>query len=224
MWIHPTLYLFTVFALLYFSRVFEDEKTIIMARALYAETFIASANDLVYLLAMVYAVWLSSRLFIMNTSDCLVVQLSNRRSLILSKWALGAFLTLAYTLFAWLITHALLNGLPYGNGFLNMKIIMAGMMHTLQAFTLFALLAGFFRTSHTFLFVLAAVFLIDTLRSGLYRPEGLNHGQYLSHSLLPSFAQSSGGDLIMLVSPWLTFTLHGLFILMVIVLNLFKEY
>ncbi|MFW6284981.1 MAG: hypothetical protein ACOC2X_01245 [Bacillota bacterium] len=225
MWLHASLYLFTVGALLYFSKVFVDDKTIILARSLYARTFMATANDVIYLSAMVYAVFLSSRLFIPHPSDSLAVQLSNRRSLTVSKWALGAFIILAYTLSAWLITYALLNALPHtGSALLSMKTIAMGMMHALQAFTLFAWLARFFRTSHPFLFVMAAVFLIDTLRSGLYRPEGLSHGQYLSHVILPSFAQSSEGNLIMMGSPWLVFTLHGLFLLMVFVLNLFKEY
>ncbi|MFW5893306.1 MAG: hypothetical protein ACOCU5_03370 [Bacillota bacterium] len=225
MWLHLTLYLFTAGALLYASGVFEDEKTVILARSFYAETFIAAANDLIYLSAMVYAVWLSSRMFASHASDALTVQLSGRAKLTVAKWALGACIILCYALASWLATFALLNTLPYGaSDLLAVKTIAMAMVHALQGFSLFALIACLFRTSHISLFVLAAVFLIDTLRSGLYRPEGLNHGQFLSHALLPTFTHSSGGDLVMMVSPWLVFTLHGLFLLMMIVLGLSKEY
>lgn len=223
--IHGGLYVITAGLLLHFSNVYEDAKVLILARSSHAQSFIATANDLIYLCMIVYAVWLSSRLFIVHPSDCLTVQVSNRFSLTLSKWLLGAASTCTYALFAWLVTHALLNTLPYsGPSLLTMNTLCMGLMHALQAFSLFALLAWFFKTPHTFMFVLTAVFMVDTLRSGLYRPESLNHGHFLSHAILPAFAQSSDGNLIVMVSPWLSFLLNGLIVLTLIVLGLIKEY
>ncbi|MFW6284898.1 MAG: hypothetical protein ACOC2X_00830 [Bacillota bacterium] len=223
--VHLILYLFTFMALVFFSKVYLDEKVLILGRSLHAKTFLATANDLIYLSGMVYGVWLSARLFIAPANDILTVQLASRLRLTLAKWGLGAFIMIAYALAGWGLTLALLNLLPSLEGsLLEIRTLAMGIVHALQAFTLFSVLARFFKTSHTFLFVLAALFFIDMFRSGLYRPEALNYGQYLSHVIMPSFIQSSGGNLVMMVSPWLVFLINGLFLVMVIIFGLTKEY
>lgn len=224
-WVHLLVHLSAAFGILVISGVFATEKARILEADVWAVTFVQGANDLLYILSMVYALWLAGRLFIRQPSDIVMVNRVGRLRMTGLKWMLGAVLLSHQVLCAGLFTLVLFNTAPYYvPGHLGTSLILWGILFSLQGFTVFSLVASSVKSSHTLGVVLGLFFLCDIVRSSANRPETLNHIQYLSFVILPSMRPSSDGSLLIMSSPWLAVFMHGLFIIILSISMVFSEY
>lgn len=224
-WIHLMVHLLTVVGLMLVADVLGPEKTLILEADVRAVAFTHNANDLIYLLSMVYALWLSGKLFLRQSSDIVMVHRVGRLPLMALRWVLGASLLCYQALMAWIMALILFNIAPYhAPGHLEGAVIVWGLLFPLQGFTLFSVLSATVRSPHTLGLVLGAFFLGDILRSGVNRPEALNHFQYITLVMIPSMRPSSDGTMVIMTSPWLSCLMHGLFIVILSITMLSNEY
>lgn len=224
-WVHLMVHLATMAGMLAVSGAFGPEKPRILEADVWAATYVQGANDLLYLLSMVYAMWLAGKLFLRQPSDIVMVNRVGRLRVMALKWMFGAVLLSHQVLCAWLFALVLFNTAPYhAPGHLESAFILWGMLFTLQGFTVFSLASSSVKSPHALGVVLGAFFLGDTLRSAANRPEAINHIQYITFAILPSMRPSSDGTLIIMASPWLSLLVHGLFIIILTISLASKEY
>lgn len=213
-WIHLVVHLIAAAGLVVASDVFGPEKTLVLEADVRAVTFTHGANDRLYLLSMMYALWLSGKLFLQQPSDIVMVHRVGRIRLMATRWTLGAALLAHHVLCAWLLAFILFNLAPYhAHGHLEGKVIIWGLLFALQGFTLFSLVASTVKSPLTLGVVLGMFFLVDIMRADAHRPETLDHIRYITFVLIPSMRPSSDGTLVIMTSLWLTLCIHGLFII-----------
>ncbi len=217
-WMHVLIHVAPVLTLFMVAGLFEGETVLVLEGEVRARVFMQSANHMLSLVSVVYAVWLSSRLFMRQATDVIPLALHGRSRVAFVKWSLGGCLVLHHALISWLMVFLFFQLMPYhSQAFLALKIIPWFMVFSLHGFTFFALIMGFMHSPHSLTYVLGGFFLMDVLRSDVLRPEALNHIRYITLVILPSMLTCSDGTLVMMTSSWPVFLMHGLFLVLLTV-------
>lgn len=224
-WVHLAVHLTAMVGIAVIADPFEAERVLVLEANARAVAFAHGVNDLVYLLSMVYALWLSGRLFLRQDSDIVLVHRGGRLPLMALRWGLASALLVHQVVAAWLVAFILFQCAPYhAPGHLDSALIVYGTLFSLQGLTLFSLVCACVKSPHTLGIALGVFFLVDIVRANANRPDALQHIPYITFAILPSIRPSGDGTLVIMASLWLTMLMHGLLIIILSIRHITNEY